>query len=268
MTKKLLKTKQIAVLLIIITIISVTMAIIFTQEPVLVKSENPALVIIRIDDIQDYAFKEAQEFLLQFGQENNIPLSLAVIPNYFGNDQEIVQKVKESIKFGSEIAAHGLNHENLSQYSFSGQKTLLLEAKNKLTEILDYTPKLLIPPMFSYNNNTLKAMKETGYGIVSGLTEFNQYGWITDKIRSIPATIELSKYTENNWQMKTTTQILNELNESITDFGYAVIVTHPQEFYNRETFEETKAETFIKMLDTISEIYSFCVYENLEPKLK
>ena len=80
------------------------LAVIIFRNPV----ENTELpsIVMRVDDIQDYAFKEAQIFLLDESINRKIPFSLAVISNMFGKDLEIVNKVILAIASGSEVSVH------------------------------------------------------------------------------------------------------------------------------------------------------------------
>lgn len=265
MVKINLKKTQITTIIIALIFVSILIVIGLKGKPTpQFESSNPAIVVIRLDDVQDYAFKEAQLFLLEHSQKNNIPLTLAIIPNYFGNDQQLVETVKQSIYYGSEVAVHGWNHENLTQFSLIEQKTKLQKGKNSLEAILNCETKTLVPPMFSYNNDTLKAMEEIGYEIVSGLTEFHKFGRLTEKIQSTPATVELSNFSENRWQIKNKNQILSELQKSIENYGCAVIVTHPQEFYDQGEFNPNTTNKYQEILKTISETYSFNTLQDLE----
>ena len=88
------------------------------------EDETPVLVL-RIDDIQDFAFKEAQLFLLQECIANNITPSLAVIAGFFGKDEELVQTVKLVIGSGGNIITHGWKHEDLSTLPVKEQAELL-----------------------------------------------------------------------------------------------------------------------------------------------
>lgn len=224
---------------------------------------NPRIVVIRIDDVQDYAFKDAQLYLLNYSKLNKLPLSLAIIPSYFGKDQDVVDAVKQAIISGSEVTVHGWEHENLSQYTLNEQKIRLLEAKDLLEKTLNIKSNVLVPPMFSYNDDTIKAMEETGYTLISGSSEFHERGWVSEKIQSIPATIELSDYSNNTWQIKSKNKIILELNASIEEHGYAIIVTHPQEFINDNKVNIEVAMKFEQILQDISEDFSFNTIEGL-----
>jgi hypothetical protein len=117
--------------------------------------------------------------------------------------------------------------------------------------------------MFSYNSNTIKAMEETNYTLISGISEFHQKGWISEKIQSIPATIELCDFSNNSWKMKSKETISSELKLSIEKFGYAIIVTHPQEFLTNNDLDLEIANHFEKILHEISKNYGFNTINNL-----
>jgi peptidoglycan/xylan/chitin deacetylase (PgdA/CDA1 family) len=225
---------------------------------------NPALVVIRLDDVQDYAFKEAQLYLLNYSTQNKIPLSLAIIPGYFGQDNELIEAIKQNINSGSEITVHGWEHENMSQYTFSEQKIRLINSKQLLKDTLNVETDILVPPMFSYNDDTIRAMEETGYATISGISEFHKKEWISQKIQSIPATIELSDYSNNTWQMKDISAIIPEIESSIEEYGYAIIVTHPQEFMNGNELNLDATVNYEQLLQEIAKDSSFNTIEGLK----
>ncbi len=252
--------KKIAILLIPLTIV-VAVGLYGTSEPS--GESKPALVVIRVDDIQDYAFRDAQMYLMEQARINSMPLSLAVIPTYFGEDNELVEAVKQTIASGSEVTAHGWKHENLSQYSFNEQKIRLIEARQFIEETLNSEITVLVPPMFSYNNDTVAAMEATDFTIVSGLTEYHEKGWVSEQVQSIPATIELCDLSYDVWTMKSREVVLSEMETSINEYGYAIIVTHPQEFITDNKLNPEIASKYEQILQAIAQNYSFNTIEGL-----
>ena len=106
-------------------------------------------------------------------------------------------------------------------------------------------------------------MEETEYTIISGLTEFHEKGCVSEKIQSIPATIELSDYSNNAWQMKSKSIIISELQASVKEHGYAIIVTHPQEFINANKLNPEAVMKYEQIVQEIAEDYSFNTIECL-----
>ena len=222
---------------------------------------QPALVM-RVDDIQDFAFREAQLFLLNESMINQIPLSLAVIAGMFGADREIVQTVKLAVSLGSEVAVHGWKHEDLTELSSREQAVLLVQSRSRIKEVLDFDTRVLVPPAFSYNEGTLAAMHEAGYNIMSTSADVSEPGLISEVI-SLPATVELSDYSNGAWNMKSLDSVKAEISRSIQKFGFAVIVTHPQEFIAAGELNQVNMELYRTLTSTLKENYSFKTLERL-----
>ena len=257
--------KVVAILLILFTVL-VAFALFGTGEHS-EEFDEPALVVIRVDDVQDYAFKDAQLYLMKQSRQTSMPLSLAVIPTYFGEDHELVEAVKQTVLAGSEVTAHGWQHENLSQYSLVEQETRLFEAKQFLEETLNSKVTVLVPPMFSYNSDTIAAMETAELTIVSGLTEYHTKGWASQQVQSLPATIELCDLSDNVWTMKSKDAVLSELETSIADYGYAIIVTHPQEFIVDSKLNPEATSNYEQILEAIAQNYAFNTIEGLSKAL-
>ncbi|WP_287583709.1 polysaccharide deacetylase family protein, partial [Candidatus Borrarchaeum sp.] len=124
--------------------------------------ERP-MIVIRIDDIQDCAWRDAQITLIKYNLAMNLPMSLAVIPKSFGEDTELVELVSAAITQGSELTAHGWKHEILTDYDVDEQTRLLQLARERLRHVLGVEVSVMVPPCFTFNNDTLLAMEKTGY---------------------------------------------------------------------------------------------------------
>lgn len=256
-------------LVVVSVLVAISIALVLVNGVSVPKNTvNPPVIVVRIDDIQDFAFKDGQLFLMEYCRTNKIPVTLAVIPKAFGKDAELVQTTIKTIESGAEVVVHGWEHEDLTQFAFDEQKMRLLEAKQHLEKILNIETTVLVPPMFSYNNSTIGAMEETGYTVVSGLAEFHELGWVSENILSIPATIELSDYSNEKWQVKSLSVILDEVEASVETHGYAMIVTHPQEFMKDNGLNEEFADEYEEILQEILETFSFNTIEGLSDYLQ
>jgi peptidoglycan/xylan/chitin deacetylase (PgdA/CDA1 family) len=224
-------------------------------------TEKPPLVI-RVDDVQDYAFREAQLFLLNESVINEIPLSLAVIAGAFGDDGNIVPAVKLALNSGSEVTVHGWEHEDITQLPLSGQKELLSRARSQIKNILGYEATIFVPPMYSFNDDTITAMQLESYKIISSSKDISQPGLIS-KVTSVPATVELSDIFNNKWTMKSLDIVEAEIAASIQKYGFAVIVTHPQEFITDGKLNQANTEMFRTLLITLKKDYSLVTLKHL-----
>ena len=219
-------------------------------------------IVMRVDDIQDFAFRDAQLFLLKHSIETNIPLSLAVIAGMFGEDAEILETTRLAVASGCEVGVHGWKHENLANLSIKEQITLLFQAKNRIKELLGIDTRLLIPPMFSFDNNTISAMHEESYAIISTCADLHEPSYVSG-IKNIPATVELSTLSNNVWQMKSIDAINAEVEKSFELHEYAVIVTHPQEFMSNGQINQTARESYINLLAKLSKTCQFTTFEGM-----
>lgn len=253
--------------ILIVTLLLLLSAIPLAIIRISIENKNPPTLVMRVDDIQDFAFREAQFFLLNDSIDNHVPLSLAIIAGMFGEDTKIVETVKLAVNSGSEVAVHGWNHEDIAKLSFKEQLTLLFQAKNRIKETLDVDTTTLVPPMFSFNGNTLDAMHEEGYDIISTSADLHEPGLVSE-VRSLPATVELSNYSNGTWQMKSYESVKAEILKSVQRYGFAVIVTHPQEFITDGKLNQVTAEFYTSFLRNLNETYSFKTLEGLSQSLR
>ena len=220
-------------------------------------------VVIRIDDIQDFAFKEGQNYLLNYHAQNKIPADLAVIPGRIGTENETVFLLKRCIQNGSEVSIHGWLHEDLGLLNETTQIQLLNKASIKLKRTLGIESRILVPPRYSYNNLTLEAMRKTGYDILSSSADRSVPLVNNKDIHLIPATVELSEFSDPGWTMKSKETILVEVSESVEKYGYAVIILHPQEFLRNNTLNFDSVKNYEALVTILSQQYHLTVLEEV-----
>jgi peptidoglycan/xylan/chitin deacetylase (PgdA/CDA1 family) len=228
--------------------------------------ERP-MIVIRIDDIQDCAWRDAQITLIKYNLAMNLPMSLAVIPKSFGEDTELVELVFAAITQGSEITAHGWKHERLTDYDVDEQTRLLQFAREKLRHVLGVEVSVMVPPCFAFNNDTLLAMKKTGYTILGSEIHRVNAGLVDEDIASVPATVQFANYVNGTWKLKSPMALAIEIAQSVSLYGYAVIVTHPQEFWQGNEFDPVRFEVYKTLIRQLSANSSFTVIETLQEQL-
>ena len=219
-------------------------------------------IVLRVDDIQDYAFRDAQLFLLNFSTEADLPMSLGVISGMFGEDPQVLEATRSALESGSEVGIHGWNHEDLAVLSLSEQRDILFQAKNRIRQLLGADSTLLIPPMFSYNQDTISAMQKESCSIISTCTDYDEPGFDAEVI-NVPATVELSVLSGNSWHLKSSDMVLGEVERSFELYGYAAIVTHPQEFFMDGNLNQTAANSLIVLIEKLGQTCNFTTFENL-----
>ena len=212
-------------------------------------------IVFRLDDIQDDWLDSVQMAVMNLFMSKNQSLSVGLITHSVGNDSELVDTVKEGFHKGLfEIDLHGWDHVNYTQLNEKEQKDSLLKANAKIERLFGTKSIVFIPPYDTFNNNTIKAIRELGIRIISsGSAEedsFDQNRSIfvanvntttnphnnntynarinkpTTIIYHLPATIFFKDFDDvpNKWVKTPLKDIIGNVTRNITAYGYAVIV--------------------------------------------
>jgi len=255
--------KRIAVVLSSLIVTSVLLA---TLTAGVLRDSLERYIVLRVDDIQDYAFRDAQLFLLNYSVEADLKMSLGVISGMFGEDQQVLEATRSAVMSGSEVGIHGWNHEDLAVLSMSEQRDILFQAKSRIRQLLGVDATLLIPPMFSFNEDTISAMHEESCNVISTCTDYDEPS-LDAEVKNIPATVELSVLSGNTWHMKSVDEVMAGVERSLELYGYAAIVTHPQEFFTDGKLNQKAVDSLIILLEKLGETFHFTTFENITRSL-
>jgi len=144
----------------------------------------------------------------------------------------------------------------------SEQTEILSQAKSRIKGLVGVDARVLVPPMFSLNNDTTFAMRQESYAVVSTCVDYHTPSFVSE-IRQIPATVELSILTDGVWQMKNAEVVVAEVERSFELFGYAAIVTHPQEFMRDGKLNQVDVDSFVNLVENLSSNCEFTTFEKL-----
>lgn len=230
-------------------------------------SRKSPSIVIRVDDIQDYTYREAELFLLRYNMANDMPTSLGIIAKQFGGDEELAKTVSSAVQRGSEVLVHGWEHENLTKLTSDEQMRNLLNAKEQMRVILGVNATILAPPYLAYNNDTLSAMKHAGYDVMSTDISIQQPGTVSEGVISVPSTIFMSIFANGTWQIKNLETLSNEVTLSIGKYGYAVILTHPQEFIRDGKLNNDALKVYGSVIQHLRGSYSFKTIREISKEL-
>ncbi len=199
-------------------------------------------IVFRMDDYSDYSDPATEQAILQIFDKHQVKLSLAVIP--FTNDVNIHDFAHENRKLSPEkeeillyyynkglidIVLHGYNHKALDyntvwltefeELEYAKQKERIVKAKNYLEDLCGDKIEIFAPPWNSYDSNTLKALEETGFRIISAAPS-----GISDKnlgIKYLPFTCELHELQD----------AINSVNNNTSgNPALIVVLFHPADF--------------------------------------
>ena len=195
-------------------------------------------VAFRFDDVQDFFLNDSQLGIFELFQSKEVPLSIGIIGGFIGTDKKIVDFISNDLKRDNpilEITSHSWNNSPLTNYDKEGQKELLLKTDNRIFDVFGVYPRVLVPPENLVNNATFAALKELGYTHITGHTETELYPPTSLRNQTLyyfPANGETAKLNSetNLWDIQSNENILARIQDSLNNFGFAVVIMHPYEF--------------------------------------
>ncbi len=208
--------------------------------------ESCHCVAFRFDDVQDYWLDDIQMQLIDTFQQKDAKLTIGLIGHYIGNDQKLVDFIKQTVDGNSpelEIANHGWNHEDFTTFTENQQWVLLHQSNGKIDNLIGVRPSVFIAPYNMINNDTFVALKQNDFKFVSANETMDHppYPLSTTDFFRIPETADIGNENANNtsWITYDDNYIYAKILRSITKYGYAVITMHPQDFSIRHDFNYT-----------------------------
>ncbi len=222
-------------------------------------------VAFRFNDVQDYWLNEVQIKYINTFVEKNIPITIGIIADSFGNDQKITNTIKNSLnKNKLEIASQGIGNVPFTDFSKQEQDNRLKQSITGIIDSLGVRPEIFVPPQNKYNEDTKQILVENKFthissNILSGESPpFPLHGELLYKF---PETSTTGKYDneQNLFVGLPGNDTYSDAVNSLKKYGFAVIVSHPQEFsiiqngtytnqINKEQFNEL--ESLIEKLQT------------------
>ena len=197
---------------------------------------NCNCVVFRMDDIQDYWVRSGQLAGMNQFIDRNQSLTVGIIMDSIGNDTEITNKVNQGKDSGLfELAVHGWNHTEYTKLSEEEQRNSLYDANRKMIALFGNASEIFIPPYNAFNDDTINAMKQVDMKILNAnQSSFDQLelGGNNNEwgISYLPSTIPFKDYYDGQYLQNSVQNIFNNVTQSISTYGYAVIIFHPQDF--------------------------------------
>ena len=191
-------------------------------------------VAFRFDDVQNNWLNNVQIKIINTFNDREVPLTLGVIGKNFGTDKNLSKSIKAMINEEFEIANHGWEHEDFSKYTKEEQSNLLNLSNKAIQESLGILPTVFIPPMNSFNNETLSAMEENGLKYFS--TELDESDVIYKighhSIYHFPEGATTGELNKNSmiFEGLSNQETFAGIVASLENNGFAVVTLHPQEF--------------------------------------
>lgn len=200
-------------------------------------------VAFRLDDVGDSNNPDIENRLLNIFQNSNTSLTIGIIGNRFGNNQQIVSHLAALLSGHGprilEVANHGWNHEDFSALSLEEQIALMQKTNGRIYSTLKVNPTVFIAPFNKINNSTFLAAKQSGINTVSsGPTVDPPANSVSPDAMGMyhlpfsAATAYVDK-DGKNWDPVPLATIENDILNGLKNHGYSVVEMHPQEFVIR-----------------------------------
>ena len=199
-------------------------------------------IILRVDDIQEYAWFDSQKRIIEDASKRGIPLVLGVIPSRFEEDKRIWDLIMQE-RCEMEIALHGFEHTS-KEFGNLSFKEADEKMKKGLKVLNDIEPNIMtfIPPNNVYSKETELAAKYNGFHILSSRSSNNEYGYTQ------------STYDWTNLVLEDYKTVLLGCKNDLDNNKTCIIMIHPQDFVTDHKLDERKYEEYLNLLDSIKSL--------------
>ena len=232
-------------------------------------------VIFRLTNLQDYFINKAQLAIMDIFLSKNQNLVLGLVMNHIGDDPAIIDKVSEGSKRGLfELAINGWNFTDYSRLSEEVQKDSLIKANRKMENLFDMSSRIFIPPYGSFDNSTLEAMGGANFSVLSSTSGIDQNDYFdvyqknghglnrNQTIYHLPAISSFNSYNTTGLTEVPIQKIKNDINQSMNEFGYAIVNLDPQFFINKTKEGDQVTELNYQMINNLSSLVDFLIMNN------
>lgn len=200
-------------------------------------------VAFRLDDVDDVNHPEIEGKLLDIFQNSNTSLTVGIIGNRFGNNQEIVSHLVAMLEAHPqilEVANHGWNHEDFTALPLEQQAVLMQKTNEKIHSVLKVNSTVFIAPFNKVDNSTFLAAKKSGINTISSNPAIDPpapkvlpdlMGMYHLPYSTVTAYVDKDG---KHWDYTPLDKIKRDIVNALREHGYAVVEMHPQEFAPRD----------------------------------
>ena len=220
---------------------------IFKNETLPISELNCQCVAFRLDDIQDFWLNDVQIAIMEVFQKKQIPLTVGIVGNQFGNDTKLTSFVTGLInqeKFEFEVANRGFGNVDFTQLPKDEQSLLLKKTNEKIYDVLKVKPAVFIPPLNKFNDETLMVLEENGMTHLSASIlqgDKPPFDLKNAAIYQFPEVATTGYYDPDlgSFVGISSDKTYDDLKESLGKYGFAVVTLHLQEFSKFQDREYT-----------------------------
>jgi len=195
-------------------------------------------VAFRLDNVQDYYLSDVQKELINLFLSKDAPITLGIIGKNFGSDVELINFLKSTASEHEKLIAIG-NHggtTDITTMNEDEQFELITNTNNNISNLIEKKPSVFIPLFGSYNADTLPVLERSGMKYISSVSSFDvgPYPFKDVSVFRFPATTSTGYIEQGRaWYGISANQTMSDIKFSIRDYGFAVVLLHPQEYSQR-----------------------------------
>lgn len=207
-------------------------------------------VVLRLDDVQAYAWRDITERIITDSTERGFPVVAGVIPKNFRGD-DAISTFLEKRECNVEIALHGWDHgaSATDDGTTVGEFELLTEAQAQqriewglkaLQPLAKHKIVTFIPPQNQISDGSKEAMAKDGLTMLSGEGS-DTYDYAA----------AFWNYTQDRFVNAVEVESLCEAH--LANNNECVVMIHPQDFVNEDnSIDETRYNEYLKFLNYLT----------------
>lgn len=241
-----------------------------SNPPVPICPVTEPTVIFRLDDIQSYFLEPTQLEIMRTFEAKDVALTIGVIAGSLVDSphSDALYSIMSNLGEKGEVACHSMTHSNFTSLSLDEQKEELSDCRDKLMTLFPGKEiNTFIPPYNEFNNDTLEAMREESYSILSSKSTnysipngscYNEGGnFDEDDIVDLPVGASTGGFG-STLVLQSAQTVFDQIEKQLKDNGqnWSVVMMHPQEF--------TKNEVNLDPIATLNELIDMCVRSGYE----
>lgn len=222
-----------------------------TSECVFIPPTRPT-VVLRIDDLGAWHYYDTILSMTSGILSRNMAVSFGIIPHELEKDQDFINWILSIKDFPNvEIAQHGFMHEpsEFKELNAVESYNRVQEGKNSIVENLRVEPITFIPPSNDYTENTVLALQESGFRIISARnSEYKTDG----SMIYLGSDAQTANYYEGRFIP--VEEVLENCRKSLNEKNLCVIVLHPQDYvldYSPTEIDLTKYAEYERLLNEL-----------------
>lgn len=234
-----------------------------SNPPVPICPVTEPTVIFRLDDIQSGFLEDTQLAIMRTFEARDVALTIGVIGNSFSYS-DTLNSIMSNLGEKGEVACHSMTHSNFTSLSLDEQKKELSDCRDKLMTLFPGKEiNTFIPPYNEFNNDTLEAMREESYSILSSKSTnysipngscYNEGGnFDEDDIVDLPVGASTGGFG-STLVLQSAQTVFDQIEKQLKDNGqnWSVVMMHPQEFSTAEY------EVDMDAIATLNELIDMC----------